>query len=100
MVAYKLLVLLFMFSFLIGFTCLSIVFLIMKQKSKSTPENIRTHLSQNQKINIRDNTHGLVKCNTQNDITQKHSCSQFVAPSASNIPGAPLDRIDAPLLKS
>lgn len=71
----------------------------MKQKSKSIPENICTRLSQKRKINIRDNTHGLVNCNTQNDITQKYSYSRFVASSASNIPGAPIDNVDANSLK-
>ncbi|PWA51779.1 hypothetical protein CTI12_AA460810 [Artemisia annua] len=63
----------------------------MKQKSKATPENIRPHLSQNQILNIRDNTHGLANCDTQNYNTQNYSCSRFVPPSASNIPAAPVD---------
>ncbi|PWA47845.1 DNA helicase Pif1-like protein [Artemisia annua] len=72
----------------------------MKQKSKTTPENIRPHLCQNQKINIRDNTHGLVDCHAQNNNKQNYGCARFVPSSASSISSATVDKLDADSLKA
>ncbi|PWA87267.1 DNA helicase Pif1-like protein [Artemisia annua] len=72
----------------------------MKQKSKTTPENIRPHLLQNKKINIRDNTHGLVDCDAQNYNKQNYSCPLFVPSSASSISSATVDKVDTNSLKA
>ncbi|PWA52557.1 hypothetical protein CTI12_AA452770 [Artemisia annua] len=72
----------------------------MKQNLKKTCKNIPPHLSQNQKVNIRANTHAPVDSHAQNNSRQNYGCPWFVPSSASTISSAAIEKVSTDSLKA